>query len=168
VLAAQLAPVLLWIIWVGANDAVLPAYPHHVPLDKYKQNLKEMVSRIRAHGEGKILFITPPPIDVEMLKVHHRRKGNDRDAEVTKGYARACVEAAGELGVGVVDFWEVVKSRAGTNPRGWFTDGLHLGPKGYRALEETVMEFIGREWPELRPQNLPMMVSDPVGLRKSD
>ncbi|KAA8904651.1 SGNH hydrolase-type esterase domain-containing protein [Sphaerosporella brunnea] len=164
VLAAQVSEVLLWVIWIGANDACLPEFPFHVPLDRYRSNLGRMVSLIRSHApskNAKILFLTPPPVDIEMLKVHHRRKGRDRRVDVTESYAEACLEVARGLGegVGVIDFHKAVKERVvgSWSLQQWMTDGLHLGPKGYKLLNGMVKEYIATEWKELKPANVPLM-----------
>lgn len=128
---------LLWVIWVGANDACLPDYPYHVPVDEYGRNIKAMVTAIRASAhsrESTILIVTPPPIDHEMLTAFHRRKGLDRSVELTKGYAAKAREVGleigkGDKGVEVLDFYRVLLEGEGGDLRSFMTDGLHLGPK---------------------------------------
>lgn len=36
----------LFTLWLGANDAVLPSEPQHVPVDEYKGNLVDLVDLI--------------------------------------------------------------------------------------------------------------------------
>lgn len=38
--------------------------------------------------------------------------------------------------------------------KGWFTDGLHLDVKGYKVLNEMVMESVVGKWPELAPERI--------------
>lgn len=104
-----------------------------------------MIASIRGHEHSKnsrILIITPPPIDREMLKVYHRRAGTDRSFTVTAQYA-AAAKAVGQGysdgKVSTLDYHKVLlescSEKAGTNEdgtpclRGYLTDGLHLGPK---------------------------------------
>jgi hypothetical protein len=45
--------------WVKADGE-----DHHVPLEEYSSNLKEIVDHLRSlHAKQRILFITPPPVD---------------------------------------------------------------------------------------------------------
>ncbi|CAN9284922.1 unnamed protein product [Alternaria alternata] len=39
-------------------------------------------------------------------------------------------------------------------PTGWFTDGLHLDIKGYRVLNNALLELVTAKWPELAPEAL--------------
>lgn len=93
------ATVRLIAIFFGANDSCLPHYPshQHVPLDKYKENLKTIISHatVTAHQDVKILLIVPPPIDERMLKDNGFADG--REAPVTAKYAQAAREVAGEF-----------------------------------------------------------------------
>ncbi|KAI9862092.1 MAG: hypothetical protein M1813_004867 [Trichoglossum hirsutum] len=64
---AQLPPPLLFVIFLGANDAVLPRFSQHVPLPEYEANLRYYVDTLLAHPMTKgtkIVLITPPPIDI--------------------------------------------------------------------------------------------------------
>ncbi|KAF2682137.1 SGNH hydrolase [Lentithecium fluviatile CBS 122367] len=36
-------------------------------------------------------------------------------------------------------------------PEGWFTDGLHLGPLGYKVLSKALVDTVLAKWPELSP-----------------
>ncbi|CCX29734.1 Similar to Isoamyl acetate-hydrolyzing esterase 1 homolog; acc. no. Q3SZ16 [Pyronema omphalodes CBS 100304] len=170
VLAAQTAPVLLWTLWVGANDACLPSYVFNVPLPTYKQNLSQMISMIRSHEpskDAKILIITPPPIDKKMLFVHHRRQGKDRDPKVTECYAEAAREVAKETGSGLLDYFKMLDSaareEAGTvegdevTLEGWATDGLHLAGKGYELLYEEFTKYVTENWPEISASKIPLV-----------
>ncbi|RPB29396.1 hypothetical protein L211DRAFT_832103, partial [Terfezia boudieri ATCC MYA-4762] len=42
---------------------------------------------------------------------------------------------------------------------GIFTDGLHLGWKGYEILYKEIEAEIGRQWPELTPEKVLFTVS---------
>jgi isoamyl acetate esterase len=76
------APLFITIL-LGANDAVLPGLAQHVPLPKFKQNIRDFVDLIIAHPltkSTKIILITPPPIDVQFREVW-RRKSTPRAAQ---------------------------------------------------------------------------------------
>lgn len=119
-----------------------------VPLERFKNNLRTMVESILAPSEpgGKtprVLLITPPPIDVQMLKEYGPRGGTDRSAEVTVEYAEAVMEIGREFAgpnINALDFHELLSVTAAAsaeNPsanspislREYSTDGLHLGPQ---------------------------------------
>jgi lysophospholipase L1-like esterase len=60
-------PTLLFTIFLGANDACLPPWSGHVPLDVYERNLREFVETILAEEaltDTKVVLITPPPINI--------------------------------------------------------------------------------------------------------
>jgi len=92
---------------------------------------------------SRILFLTPPPIDREMLGKYHRRKGADRSFDVTAEYAAATKSVILDLrsvddNIGVLDVYTVFMEQATDTPlnddgtpslRKYLTDGLHLGPK---------------------------------------
>lgn len=142
---------------VGANDSCLPVTKHHVPLERFKENISYMVKKIfsvaAARGEErvpKVLLIAPPPIDLDMLKVHHRLKGTDRDLKVIREYAEAVLEVGRDLveeNVTTLDFHRLLFSEANRDDsaapdtpvdlKAYLTDGLHLGPKAGRAKMES-------------------------------
>ncbi|GAA6029081.1 hypothetical protein JCM8097_001584 [Rhodosporidiobolus ruineniae] len=55
-------------IWLGANDCSKPGWAHHVPLDEFVVNLREIVSLIQSPTSPtyspltSLILITPPPI----------------------------------------------------------------------------------------------------------
>lgn len=123
----------------GANDAVLPGRPQHVPLERYKQNLSKLVGMVKDPSspyhspDTRIVLITAPPIVPAAWRAHcvERWKQNgsqgpepaeDRSPEVTKQYAVACVEVAKQEGVEVVDAWTSIVDAAGGS------DGESLAP----------------------------------------
>ncbi|OXG10085.1 GDSL Lipase/Acylhydrolase family protein [Cryptococcus neoformans Ze90-1] len=164
-------------IWLGANDACLPSSPQHVPLDKYKSNVKHIVNLIRDPSspyhspETKIVLISPPPI-IEAAWIESRLEKwksfgcegpepeQNRDAKVTKQYAEGCKEVGTELGVPVVDFWTAIVEAAGGEKdeqlAPYFYDGLHLTSEGYAVLFKAVSGLILATYPELNPETMPM------------
>jgi len=120
---------LIQLILMGANDSmekewhIHPDHPTaipkeaqpnaHVPLDKFKQNLKDLInhSLVKAH-DPKIIVVTPPPTDAYRVVERNFLQKNDatirRDASTNAQYAKATKEVAeaelGDRGV-VVDLW---------------------------------------------------------------
>jgi hypothetical protein len=100
-------------IFLGANDAVKLEFNarQHVPLSEYVANLRLIVRHIQALGSpthpAHILLLAPPPIDEACYQDVFRRQFSltmaevqDRTYEQSRGYAKACVELAVEMGYG--------------------------------------------------------------------
>ncbi|KAF1982200.1 SGNH hydrolase [Aulographum hederae CBS 113979] len=114
-------PPLLYIIFLGANDAVLPPGGQHVPLPTFESNLRHYVSIILttpAYSTTKIVLVTPPPINVRACSAHAKRederKGQGfRTWDSKRTYARKVMDVARDfeargLGdrVAGYDLWE--------------------------------------------------------------
>jgi lysophospholipase L1-like esterase len=115
------AKVAYVLILFGANDACLPTSPtkQHVAIDKYRENLKEIIHHPSITGQGcKILLVTPPPINEYQLLVGDLEKGHPaitRLAEVTAQYAAVVREVAAEFkdrNVVLIDLWTALMKRA--------------------------------------------------------
>ncbi|MCJ1277280.1 hypothetical protein MMC21_005091 [Puttea exsequens] len=106
-------------IFFGANDACLPSSPtkHHVPLDRYKQNLRDILLHASVVAQNpRLILITPPPIDEYKLEEHGLAVGINevmRTAEHTKQYADACREVGLEFDVAVLDIWSILMAKTG-------------------------------------------------------
>ncbi len=97
----------------------MPTSPtgQHVPLEKFKQNLKDIIGHemVKAH-QPTVILITPPPVDEYALELRDLLKGSTgltRTAEHTKKYADACRDVGSEMGSTVVDLWTAIMARAG-------------------------------------------------------
>ncbi|KAK1660048.1 SGNH hydrolase-type esterase domain-containing protein [Colletotrichum godetiae] len=158
------------LVLLGANDACLPipTNSQQVPLEQYKQNLRDILTHptIRAHNP-KILLVSPPPLDEIRMLERDLEKGHgqaSRSAAVSKTYSDAALSIAAEVpGVVPIDLHEAVMRRAESmtigssrsslplgHPGGergglevLIPDGLHLGGEGYRVLFELVKPHIG-------------------------
>jgi len=89
----------------------------HVPLEKFKQNLKDIIGHemVKAH-QPSVILITTPPVDEYALEATDILKGSTgvtRTAEHTKKYADACREVGLEIGATMVDLWTTIMARAG-------------------------------------------------------
>lgn len=113
-------------VFLGANDATLRGAlgSQHVPLDRYKSNLRKIITHpsVVAHSPH-IILVTPPPINEYACEENDRNKGITaprRLAKTTAEYAQHVRDLAGELkaeGVDVVllDLWTVFMETAGWN-----------------------------------------------------
>jgi len=107
------------LIFFGANDACLPGIStgQHVPIDRYVQNLKELIEHPTVREQKpRLILVTPPPVDE--YKLEESGPGSDssevqRTAEHTKKYADACRKLGADLDMVVVDLWSIFMTRAG-------------------------------------------------------
>ncbi|KAL2271658.1 hypothetical protein VTJ83DRAFT_1029 [Remersonia thermophila] len=160
----------------GANDACvpLPTNFQHVPLDKFKANLRRIITHpnITAH-KPKIFLITPPPLDeirVTELDLATGHPAAARQTRVSAKYSEAVRQVAAETpGVTLIDLHKALMDRAvemtpGFDPkkggpalgdpagglRGYLKellpDGLHLSAEAYRIFYDLVRPHVGGEW----------------------
>lgn len=140
-------------VFFGANDACVPGHDQHVPIDKYKENLKTIIQHPATLAQNpRIILISPPPVNEYQLEAFDAAKDTphpSRTASFTKLYAAAALEVAASLNVPVVDLWSafmqptgwqegqpLIGSRDAPNNEtfaGLFTDGTLL-PAGFLSL----------------------------------
>lgn len=160
------------VVLLGANDAALTRAidNQHVDLAEYEANLKAILTHpnIQAHKPGKILVVTPPPLDGIRLNEFERLNGQtstSRQALISAQYSDAARRVAQSVpNAAVVDLWKAIMDLAvartpGFDPksgvvlgdeaggqRGYLanllTDGLHLSAEGYRVLFEELRPHI--------------------------
>ncbi|BGP13668.1 hypothetical protein JCM10213_002236 [Rhodosporidiobolus nylandii] len=163
----RLPPIRLLTIWFGANDATLPPSPQSITLERFKENLRTIVSLLHSPSSPyyspstQILFITPPPVDAETrnneLASRDPPRAPDRDAARTRDFAKAVEEVAKELKAPCVDVWTAIDEKAKEAPEGlkrYLSDGLHLTVEGYMVVTAAVIETIQRDLPHLHWDNL--------------
>ncbi|KAI6841324.1 hypothetical protein KC340_g17135 [Hortaea werneckii] len=176
----------LFVLFFGANDARLPSTgepEQHVPLESFKANLRAMVTlpQLREHHPGgKVLLITPPPVDERLCAQDDAGKGifhPRRTAETTALYAQAVRDVGAEFAGGdiaVLDLWSCFMRLAGWVPgepligskdveqmdsgKGGLgrllKDGVHLTGEGNRVLFTELVALVNRTWPELDAEKL--------------
>ncbi|XP_020774957.1 isoamyl acetate-hydrolyzing esterase 1 homolog [Boleophthalmus pectinirostris] len=152
------SPIVAVTVFFGANDAALKDKnrQQHVPLQEYSENLKEIIKILASVGVSadKVIFITPPPIHEPAWEKECIIKGCDlnRANSVTGQYAQACVEAAGQCGVDVLDVWTLMQ-KDGQDFTEYLCDGLHLSQKGNQFLSEQLWRLLQR-----RVEDLPFIL----------
>ncbi|EAS35447.3 GDSL Lipase/Acylhydrolase [Coccidioides immitis RS] len=169
--------VRLMSIFFGANDAVLPPYDQHVPLEKYQQCLRGIITHKAVNAQKtKLLLLTPPPVNEYQLESYGRESGYStltRKAQVTKLYADACREVGKSLDTPVVDIWSAFMKEAGWTEgeplagskdappnkklAELLCDGLHFTSEGYKVMYAETMKVIREEYPEEAPEKLPIL-----------
>jgi hypothetical protein len=130
---------------IGTNDSANTELAH-VPLDKYKQNLRDIIAFFRsAHPDAKLILLTPSTCDIEMwdrfMSLLQVRRGPgaapERDPSTLRVYADACLEIVGEYDNTVVgvDLWSPIDQALseGLLPEEIFTDGVHFRREGYEV-----------------------------------
>ncbi|KAF4131737.1 GDSL-like Lipase/Acylhydrolase family [Phytophthora infestans] len=146
-------------LWLGANDALLTngsSQEAHVPVPQYKQNLFEIVGKFRAVApDSKILIATPLHVgDAARKKFAAERTDSkkgilDRSNAMTKLYARACVEAAKEAGVSVLDLYSHFDAMTVTARDKVLVDGVHFNAAGHLVVDEKLRATILKEFPKV-------------------
>eukprot|EP00586_Coscinodiscus_wailesii_P013468 CAMPEP_0172511498 /NCGR_PEP_ID=MMETSP1066-20121228/236956_1 /TAXON_ID=671091 /ORGANISM="Coscinodiscus wailesii, Strain CCMP2513" /LENGTH=313 /DNA_ID=CAMNT_0013290901 /DNA_START=60 /DNA_END=1001 /DNA_ORIENTATION=+ len=152
--------VVLVTIFFGANDAsdeVLNPR-HHVPIDRYKSNLKKIVTLSKTKcPDARILIIAPPPVHHEgRLSYQKRRYGDkatgklERNMEISGQYARGAEEVAQEVGVPCLNLWDKMQSSDENWGSKYFYDGLHFSKEGNALVGQLLLETISQHFPELK------------------
>lgn len=126
-------------VFLGANDAVLPGQPQHVPLNQYSNNLRRIInhSALGAH-ETKFILIVPAPICEYETQASDAVLGKhyiQRLATSTKLYADAALGVGKELGVPTVDLWGVFMEYVGGWEEGKPLPGSREIPKNEKFAE---------------------------------
>ncbi|EPS96029.1 hypothetical protein FOMPIDRAFT_1025526 [Fomitopsis schrenkii] len=163
----NLPTVRLLTIWLGANDAAQLPTRQHVPLARYRANLRTLVRTVAAPDSPRyspathVLLLTPPPVSEAMWARRQAAKDPprvlDRRFEVTRAYADAAREVAAEEGVHVVDVWTAIWEKAEEKEdrlSAYLADGLHLTAEGYKVVSDILMDAINKHFPEMHPDKL--------------
>ncbi|OBZ84249.1 Isoamyl acetate-hydrolyzing esterase 1 [Choanephora cucurbitarum] len=151
-------------IFFGANDAALPITGQHVPLDRYKTNLKTMIDLVKDPASDfynpkmRLILITPPPVNEVQWVEHCKERGEElnRFNHLAQEYAECVVGLGKEVQVPVVNLWSIImdKVKQGSDLSEFFVDGLHLNANGYQALYEAIMTVIASHYKEIHPDQL--------------
>lgn len=129
--------------------------PHQVELDRYAENLRQIVARIRERTDAALVFADTTPI----LDDRHARRGADFDrteADVRRYNAAAVAVMAG-LGVPVHALHWVVEQGGPEAMLG--PDGTHYTAAGSGRLAEAVADCVLRQVTVRRYRPLPRPAS---------
>uniref|UniRef100_I3KW17 Isoamyl acetate-hydrolyzing esterase 1 homolog n=1 Tax=Oreochromis niloticus TaxID=8128 RepID=I3KW17_ORENI len=120
-------------------------FQQHVPVHEYSENLKEMTRFLASAGvtADRVIFITPPPLHEPSWEKECILKGCplNRHNSVAGQYAQACVEAAGQCGVDVLDLWTLMQ-KDGQDYTVYLSDGLHLSEKGNQFVAQHLWRLL--------------------------
>ncbi len=135
---------------------------HQVELDRYAENLRRIVTRIRAGSDAALVFADTTPI----LDDRHARRGGefDRTEADVRRYNAAAAAVMSELGVPVDDLHWVVEQRGTETILG--PDGTHNTAEGVERLAEAVADCVQRQltvrryWPLPKPASGPQAAAE--------
>jgi lysophospholipase L1-like esterase len=140
----------LTILMIGTNDM---NSMKHIPLPKYEQNLRELITRIRNSG-SQVLLMTILPVYEPYLYTRHpqafyapeghserKRQVNETIRKAAEDFQQPLLdmhhifEKAGNIGL---EPDSLLSNEANTGK----TDGVHPTSQGYRTMAVAVYEFI--------------------------
>ncbi|KKK14881.1 hypothetical protein ARAM_002841 [Aspergillus rambellii] len=164
------AQVKLMIVFFGTNDCIAPESKNHVPIPRYKENMRQIVQTAQGVG-AKVVIVAPGPFNYHQFRsVVEASWLCDRDTRWARGHCDAAIELGKELNVPVVPLWYLIMADAGwkegdplygleelpaENPlTPYFNDGLHFLGKAYKIEFIHVMKAIKNSYPELDPDQL--------------
>jgi acyl-CoA thioesterase-1 len=125
-------------IMYGTNDSYVDAgkSESRLSLDTYRDNLREIVTRLRKAGAEPILMTEPR----WGAKARVNGAGEHPNVRLNR-YVEACREVANETGAALVDHfahWSEQEAK-GQDLGEWTTDQCHPNPAGHRILLEQML-----------------------------
>lgn len=133
-------------VFLGANDSTEPDLNprQHVPLEEYKENLKDIINFAMSQGisREKIILISPPAFHADAWAVICKQRGKilSKNNENTGVYAQACCQVADEMGTKKVDLYSVMMKTEDFTV--FLDDGLHLSEKGSQLLFDQLQPIL--------------------------
>ncbi|KXN82596.1 hypothetical protein AN958_02447 [Leucoagaricus sp. SymC.cos] len=159
--------VQLLTVWFGANDSCILPSIQHLPLERFKENLRKIIDIVKSPESvhyspwTRVMLLTPPPVNTHQraadLESRDPPLALDRLFDTTKLYAEAVQEVGAEKGVPVVDVWQSLWNAANNDEASlgkYLTDGLHLSGAGYEIVYNLLIETIKEKCPEIYYENL--------------
>jgi hypothetical protein len=134
---------ILGTVFLGSNDSSAAGTPLHVPLNEYRDNLRDILGYLRAvFPRIKLVLITPSVVDTERWPT--------RTTERFGEYADVVRQLGSELSIPVADLAQE-PHRITPND---LCDGLHMASSGNRKIFEAVSGVIRTHYPELVPGDI--------------
>ncbi len=139
------APDLVLLLF-GTNDSVLTAPgKYRVPVEKYQDNLRQMILRCRK-ADTEVILCTLLPIIPEPYFTRHPKEFYDAEGGLEKilhRYHAAAMEVGKELNVPVVDLYKTFeKDLTLLRPA---PDGVHPNARGARAIAQEIAKLLSAE-----------------------
>lgn len=136
----------LVILLFGTNDSVLTAAgKYRVPVQKYQENLREMILRCRK-ADAEVILCTLLPIIPEPYFTRHPNEFYDAEGgleKIVQRYRKAAQEVGKELKVPVVDLYEAFeKELTLLRPA---PDGVHPNARGAKVIAQEIAKLLSSE-----------------------
>ncbi|KAJ5954053.1 hypothetical protein N7501_008332 [Penicillium viridicatum] len=161
----------LMIVFFGTNDSIVPESANHVPLARYKDNLRQIVATVEQAG-AKVVLVGPGPFNHhQFVAANGKDFFCDRTTPRARAYCDAAMEVGVELNVPTVPLWYLVMEELGwkegdaiyglaelpaDNPlNDYLSDGVHYLGKAYKVEFTNVIKVIKEFYPELDPDRIP-------------
>lgn len=109
------------------------------PIIRYKENLKDIVSRLKEITRARLVWATTTPV---IYKRHHAVKGFDRFEEDVEAYNAAATAIMKECNIPIDDLNKVIKDDSVAECL--LPDGVHMTERGNGHLADAVSGCITR------------------------
>lgn len=156
----------LIVIFMGTNDAAFNF--QGVPIDTYKANLQKLIDLAKSYNI-KVILVGPTLHGRAECIAASESQGLDpnfSDTIATRKYADVAAGVAAASGVPFLDLWYVFQKYGGWStddliankvPLGeLLPDGIHFSPKAYEIYYNELINVIGKSYPELKAEELPL------------
>jgi len=136
----QLKPQIVTIMY-GTNDSYvdLGKTGSRISVEQYRQNLIQIVTRLRDAGVTPILMTEP------RWGRNAKKNGVGEHPNVRlEKYVAACREVAKKLDAPLVDHYQIwtAADEAGTDVGDWTTDQCHPNPAGHQKLHDAILPIV--------------------------
>ncbi len=154
------------IIGIGGNDcdfvwkevAAKPNDEHQpkVPLSRYANNLKELITKLKSNGITPVLTTLPPLDPARYYQTISTRFGTEVSQWICKvggiaywhsKYNRTVKNIAEEMDVFLIDVRNALKNRGQLKDL-ISEDGIHLTEKGYKVMAAEIYDNLGKLAPQ--------------------
>ena len=135
---------------IGANDSWHPIdspFNPAIPLDKYRQNVVEVIEFLLKNGlsKEKILLITPPTIEPAQWAEFAKQNiaiTIEKTPEHTRKYADVVIDIGKQLGIKALDVFELTSQAEHRHKA--FVDGLHFSEYGASLLFDLIKSDVAQ------------------------
>ncbi|ORX39546.1 SGNH hydrolase-type esterase domain-containing protein [Kockovaella imperatae] len=150
------ADVRLFVIHIGTNDCAEKGY-QRTSASEYRDNLLSIIQHIRTiYPAAEIVLLTPSTVQSDVILALERSTGMPekfitiRTPERAREIAEMCKAVALEEKVDCLDVFAMHEGQ-----RDIFSDGLHYNAKGYKPVNDALIQLICSKFPKLVPDDLP-------------
>lgn len=163
----------LLVVFFGTNDSIVPesASNNSVPVEKFKDNLRRIVSAAQGAG-AKVILVGPGPFNhYQFDDALGHQFVVDRTTHRAREYCDAAVDVGKELNIPTIPLWHLIMEDLGwkegdpihglrelpaVNPLNtYLSDGVHFSGPAYKVFFTNLLKVIKETYPELNPDNIP-------------